>query len=124
MYYEKDYILRLVEDLSSFIATILFGKKQSKYEIVNRTNLSKTDKLYEALLLLVSENKICEAEDLLFETIEAYNIDYVRIALDFYQVINNLTDEELESYNYSRGEIIDGLKQITTIFGINIEGIF
>lgn len=124
MYFQKDYLMRQIEDMVRFIAKVLFGKDLFKYEIIDEANLTQTDMLYANLTALVSQRKLCEAEDLLYESIESGNADHARIALDFYDTINALSDDELESSNFSREEIKDGLKQITAILGVEIDGLF
>ncbi len=124
MYFQKDYLMRQIEDMVRFIAKVLFGKDLFKYEIIDEANLTQTDMLYAKLTALVSQRKLCEAEDLLYESIESGNADHARIALDFYDTINALSDDELESSNFSRKEIKDGLKQITAILGVEIDGLF
>jgi len=124
MYFQKDYLMRQIEDMVRFIAKVLFGKDLFKYEITDQVNLSQTDLLYANIMALVSQKKICEAEDLLYESIEKGNTDHARIALGFYETINGLSNDELESCNFSREEIKDGLKQITAIMDANIDGIF
>lgn len=124
MYFQKDYLMRQIEDMVRFIAKVLFGKDLFKYEIIDEANLTQTDMLYAKLTALVSQRKLCEAEDLLYESIESGNADHARIALDFYDTINALSDDELESSNFSREEIKDGLKQITAILGVEIGGLF
>lgn len=124
MYFQKDYLLRQIEDMVRFIAKVLFGKDLFKYEIIDEANLTQTDMLYAKLTALVSQRKLCEAEDLLYESIESGNADHACIALDFYDTINALSDDELESSNFSRKEIKDGLKQITAILGVEIDGLF
>lgn len=124
MYFQKDYLMRQIEDMVRFIAKVLFGKDLFKYEIIDEANLTQTDMLYAKLMALVSQRKLCEAEDLLYESIESGNADHARIALDFYDTINALSDDELESSNFSREEINDGLKQITAILGVEIDGLF
>lgn len=124
MYFQKDYLMRQIEDMVRFIAKVLFGKDLFKYEIIDEANLTQTDMLYAKLTALVSQRKLCEAEDLLYESIESGNADHARIALDFYDTINALSDDELENSNFSREEIKDGLKQITAILGVEIGGLF
>lgn len=124
MYFQKDYLMRQIEDMVRFIAKVLFGKDLFKYEIINEANLAQTDMLYANLMALVSQKKLCEAEDLLYESIDSGNADHARIALSFYETINGLSDDELESSNFSREEIKDGLRQITALLGMDIDGIF
>lgn len=124
MYYQKDYLMRLIEDLIRFVAMVLFGKKTFQYEIIDDMFAAKTDKLHADLRALVAQRRLGEAEDMLFDAIEPGQRDGAMVALDFYQTLNALSDDELEAADFSREEIKDGLKQITALYGINIEGIF
>jgi hypothetical protein len=74
--------------------------------------------LYGTIHRLISENKICEAENLLFEKLDTGDRNYLTLALDFYQTINRLSDEELEKQNFSRNEIQEGLQQILKKFQV------
>lgn len=124
MYYQKDYLMRLIEDLIRFIAMVLFGKKAFQYEIIDDLFASKTDTLHAELMALVAQRRLGEAEDMLFDAIEPGQRNGAMVALDFYQTLNALSDDELDAADFSREEIKDGLKQITALYGINIEGIF
>ena len=46
------------------------------------------------------------------------NKEYLKIALDFYNKVNDFDDEYLEKNNYTREEIGEGLKAISKRFGI------
>lgn len=110
--FQQDWVLRQIEMLVQFMARTVFHKDFIQYEIEDETNLTDTDTLYVKLRKLISEHRICEAEDLLYENLDEKNPAYLKLALDFYQTINHLTDEELEASNFSRQEINDGLNEI------------
>ncbi len=123
MYFQKDWLMRQIEDMCRIIVKILFGKDYKKYEIVDETHLSETDLWYTQLMALTAQKRLCEAEDLLFDSIDPANPSHMAIALDFYQTINTLSDEELENADFSREEIRDGLKQLTVLRGLNIDAV-
>lgn len=112
MFYEKDWILRQINMLVQFVARTVFHKNTVEYEIEDEQNLTNTDLLYNRIKALLTENKICEAENILFDNLDDKNPGYLALALDFYQTINKLSDQELEEHNFSRQEINDGLREI------------
>ena len=116
--YKQDYILRLIEDLSKIISKIFFDKTISQYESFYEKNNTQTDELYIKLNSLLALGNINEAENLLFEEMDTSNKEYLKIALDFYNKVNDFDDEYLEKNNYTREEIEEGLKAISKRFGI------
>jgi hypothetical protein len=111
MFYENDWVMRQINMLVQFAARVIFHKDTVEYDIKDETNLTGTDDLYLQIQKLLREGKICEAEDLLFEN-RSDTEAYLTLALDFYQKLSKMSDEELEQRNFSRQEIYDGLKEI------------
>ena len=110
MFFENDWIMRQIHMLVQFIARIVFQKDTVSYEIEDESRLTDTDELYQRLQALLKEGNICEAEDLLFDN-RADSDAYLALALDFYQTVAKMSDEELERHNFSRQEIYDGIKE-------------
>ncbi len=124
MYYQKDYLMRLIEDIVRIIARIFFGKDYISYQYVDDMMLSKTDLWYLQMMELIEQRRLGEAEDILFDGIDTENRDHMSVALDVYLAMNALSDEELEDADFSREEIKDGLKKITGMFGVNLDAVF
>jgi hypothetical protein len=120
MYFQKDWLMRQIEMILRFIISLLFMKEYAAYEIDCENSISANDPLYEQVMRLLSEGKICEAEDLLFDNFDADNNEFLKLAVYFYATINKLSDEELEARNFSREEIKDGLHEIMKRRGINM----
>lgn len=118
--FEQDYIMRIVRDLVRVLAKLLLNKDMVNYELPDEGNYTQTDFLHRQLLELISQGKINEAENLLFEELEPENKKYMELALDFYERLNNLDDEYLENNGYSREEIEQGLKAVGKEFGISL----
>ena len=110
MFFENDWIMRQINTLVQFAARVVFKKDAVSYEIEDEDRLTDTDRLYLRLRELLKEGKICEAEDLLFDS-RTDTDAYLALALDFYQRLSKLSDEELEQRNFSRQEIYDGIKE-------------
>ena len=112
MFFENDWIMRQINMLAQFVAHVVFRKDTVSYEIEDEEHLTDTDTLYKKIKALLEEGKICEAEDLLFENRDDSSQEYLALALDFYQKLSKMSDEELEQHNFSRQEVYDGLKEI------------
>lgn len=116
---EKDYILRMIKDLTKSIAHIVLGKSEIEYELPEKSNYSKIDFLYVKLLELVNNGHINEAEDMLFYEINTSDITQFEMAISFYLYLNDFGDDYLESKDYSRDEISEGIKSICKEFGVS-----
>lgn len=119
MSYQQDYIMRMVTNLVRLLSKIIFDKDIPTYEVSNDEKYSKSDDLHKNLLALLSEGKINEAEDMLFEDFDPSVNRDLKLALDFYNRLNNLDDEYLLENNFSREEIEEGLRDIAKRAGIS-----
>ncbi len=115
---DKDFILRMINDLVKSIAFIILGKNDIDYELPSDNNYSNTDLLYMKLINMSNEGKINEAEDILFDKINTSNINELEMAFSFYLHLNNFSDNYLEKNNYSRDEISEGIKSICDRYNI------
>ena len=118
--YHQDWVMRQIQILAQAIAKLVFNKDVISYEINDESNKTVTDELYLRLRALLDENKINEAETLLFDKMDSGNIDYLALAIDFYQKLNNLSDDELKERDFSREEIENGLNEVKNLFGIKL----
>jgi uncharacterized protein DUF6483 len=118
--FEQDYVMRIIQSLVKFLAKTFLDKDAILYELPSEKNYTQTDYLHKQLLSLITQGKINEAENLLFEKLDSKNKRYMELALDFYQRLNDLDDEFLEEHNFPRDEIEQGLKDIVKEFGISI----
>lgn len=120
MIYQKDYILREIESLIHVITDVFLEEKTTQYQPTGKQEDREVDKLYQQIQVLLKEEKINEAENLLFDKITVSHRGYLKIAVNFYSSINQLSEEELANQNFSREEIQQGLKEILELFGIVI----
>lgn len=116
---EKDYILRMVKDLVKSIAHIVLGKSEMEYELPENDEYSRIDYLYVKLLELVNQGKINDAEDMLFNEINTSDMKQFEMAMSFYLYLNDFGDDYLESNDYSRDEISEGIKSICKEYGVS-----
>lgn len=118
--YEQDYIMRQIRDLVRFLAKVFLNKDVAIYEFPDTGEYTDTDYLHKELLFLLSQGKINEAENLLFENLDSGNKRYMELALDFYERLNNFSDDYLEENNFTRKEIEEGLEELTKRWGWEI----
>lgn len=116
--YKKDWILNQIQTLINLLVKLVLHKDSAVYEIQGTSATSKEDQLYLQLDHLICENKINEAENLLFDTLEANHPEYLEVAFDFYNKLNLLDDSILEKNDFARAEIEQGLQDIMDIYGI------
>lgn len=100
----------------------LMGKKYS--DIVDREVVYTPNEeiLLMSIKRLVYMGEVNEAEEILFDSIKKNSgINIVYIAAEFYMMLEEMQDEELEKYNFSREEVRSGIedfkREIERIFG-------
>ena len=49
-------------------------------------------------------------------------MDYMRLAIDFYSKLNDLSNDELEARDFSREEIDGGLQDVMLRFNVRLPG--
>ena len=119
MIYEKDFLMRHIKALVRSIALLIFRREDIVYKVEDESRLTLADCLHRELMELLAKGNICEAEDSLFEQYQPGNADHLQLALDFYQRLNLLTDGELTARNFSRDEILGGLRDIMSLSGMD-----
>ena len=116
---EKDYILRMIKDLTKSIAHLILGKSEIEYELPKESEYSRVDTLYVKLIELVNMGQINEAEDLLFDEINPSDMRQFEMAMSFYLYLIDCGDDYLEKNNYSRDEITEGIRSICKEYGVS-----
>ncbi len=114
----EDWFMRQIRMVVTAIARIIFGKDVVCYTVTDPANKTETDELFLHLLALLKTGSISDAEDLLFEALNPDDQALLLLALDFYQRLNALSDEELEQHRFSRQEVLDGLLEVQRIYGL------
>ncbi|HBM79252.1 MAG: DUF6483 family protein [Clostridiales bacterium] len=119
---EQDYLMRIIKDLVRALAKILLNKETAVYELpTDKADYSQTDYLHMQLTDLINQGKINEAENLLYEKLDAKNKKYIELALDFYERLNNLDEGFLKRCNFSKEEVEQGLQTIAKEFGVPLQ---
>nr|WP_297573201.1 DUF6483 family protein [uncultured Peptostreptococcus sp.] len=94
----------------------LLGKKYSSLNDFDLVYTPMEEITLISVKRLLFEGKIGQAEDLLFSSIEKNKSkNSIFIAGEFYTLLMEMSDKELEEKNFSRGEIMAGIKDIGRI---------
>lgn len=103
--YENDYLTQQIERICKVLSK-MFIKKDVDVDKEDSSLLNK-------LKYMIEVGNVNEAEDLLFENVEADDIGYcIEAAIYFYAELNKLDNDTLKKYNFSKDEILDGLNEI------------
>ncbi len=114
MYVQNDYLMRLIGELIRAAAKIAFGKtvQWNLYrDQVSGIPEGRWEQ-YEALMRMVDAGEINEAENILTDQLEPGDPEYLQIALMFYDRLNQESDEFLENHDFSKQEVLDGVKYV------------
>lgn len=116
MHIEQDYIMKMIYQLIEVLLGDIFkGKEKVLEENINKSE-EQAEK-YNKLKHLVDNYNVNQAENFLFENIDVNNIEDFKLALLFYQYVNEKDNNFLEKSNYTREEIEQGIKDISEKYG-------
>lgn len=114
--YEQDYVMRLIKEMIRVILKLLFNIDVETPTTGLIENEEKKATL-EALLDMIDEGAIGEAENIIFELAED-NADLEMILL-FYSYLNDKSDTFLLENHFSRKELQVDLKNILSQYGLD-----
>lgn len=115
--FEQDYVMRLIKEMVRAIQKLLFNidTESPSAELLEDSEQKET---LDALLDMVDEGKINEAENRIYELTKEADKSSLEVALLFYSYLNDKNDEFLEKNNFSRDEIKQGLMDVTSKYGL------
>lgn len=117
--FENDYIMRQIEGLTRFLAKVLMQKDMGSADVIDEQgHLDPGNFLLYRLQGMVGKGAINEAEDLLFDAIKAEpRREYLKVAIDFYSLLQGMEDDALKAADFTRQEIAEGLRDVRAIYG-------
>ena len=109
--FEQDYIMRQIKELVRALLKLLFhlDTDSPALELLEQSTEREQK---ETVLDLVDAGRINEAENLV------YDAD-LETALLFYSYVNEKSDEFLEANEFSRKEVLQGLKDCISRYGLD-----
>lgn len=113
----EDYLLRSIQDISRLISTLLLGKDRVDFEELEEAE-EESKELYEKMISMAEAGDINGAENLLSQEMKEADKTYLELALSFYLYLNDFDDDFLDDHDYSREEILDGIRMLGEDWGI------
>ena len=118
--FEQDYIMRQIRQLAKMVAKFFFNIEPTTLteELEDRLSENETG-ILRTLIEMIDAGDICKAEDMLFEIVEAKENGYIETALLFYDHLDSKSDEFLLLNNFSREEVLEGLREVVKTLGLD-----
>lgn len=113
--FKQDYILKTIHEMVKMVLKLLFHIDDIDDSI--KIENEEANEFYKTLVEFVKQNKINEAENYLYENLDTQNLEELKVALIFYEQLNQLSDEVLDKADFSREEIKDGIQLALEKFG-------
>jgi len=106
-------IEEIIKGIAKMAAKILLNKEEKSSVKIELDQISSTDIIPILLKRLVYEGEYNKAENILFDELNKNNsYEMYLIAVDFYNLLLEKSDEELAKGKFSREEIYQGLEDI------------
>lgn len=118
MIYEQDYIMRMIKQVIAALVSVILGKENTMVDLPLEDQYKSSEGMLHDLLTMVNDQRINEAENMLYEKYDFANKKDVEDAIMFYSYLNKLDDEFLIKCNFSRDEIELGLKKVASLSGM------
>ena len=113
---EQDYITRLINGNIRTILKLVFHMEGNQEDNIVLENEDVAQK-YIRLTDLINVGKVNEAENILLEELDYSDIKQFELALKFYSYLNNVDIDFLEDCNYTKKEIVEGIKDMSKMYG-------
>ena len=116
---QDDHMIRNIQDVGRLIAKLLLHEQQPNYKLPEKeADYTEADRLFKKVIGLADEGDINGAENELLMNMEDDDPDYLELALTFYLYLNDMDVDYLDDHDYSREEILDGLKSLAEDWGV------
>lgn len=108
-----------IQDIARLITRLLLQGDMPQYTLpAEETDYTEADRLFKKVIGLVDAGDINGAENELLINMEDDDPDYLELALTFYLYLNDMDVDYLDDHDYSREEILDGLKSLAEDWGV------
>lgn len=112
---DKDYVMRIVHEWIRTLIKLIFNKDIDKEEDAEIP--LEVMEQFRKLNAMIDDGEINKAENILLDGMEEGNRAYFEMSLLFYEKLSGKTDEFLAEHDYSRQEVVDGLKYVVNYYG-------
>ncbi len=113
---EEDFIMRMIHEMVTTLLKLIFHIELGENEELNFKDQETVSK-YQELLALIQAGNINEAENKLLDELDSKDMEHFKMALMFYYHLNQVDYSFLEDHDFSKNEITDGLRYVSSIYG-------
>jgi len=113
---QDDFIMRMIHEMVTTLLKLIFHIELGEKEELNFKD-QETASNYLELLALIQAGKINEAENKLLDELDSDDLEHFKMALMFYYHLNQIDFNFLEEHDYSKNEITDGLRYVSSVYG-------
>ncbi|MDE6797935.1 MAG: hypothetical protein K2J36_08005 [Ruminococcus sp.] len=116
--FEQDYIMRQIQQILKILVKVLFNidDKSPSLNLIQNVEVKKT---VGDLLRKIDNGNINQAENEISVMTDNTTTDNLLAGIIFYSYLNEKDDDYLESYDFSREEVEDGLKNLLSKYGLD-----
>lgn len=112
---DQDYVMRIVHEWIRTLIRLIFNKDIDKGDDADIP--LEVMEQFRKLRAMIDDGEINEAENILLEGLREGDRAYFEMSLLFYEKLGGKTDEFLAGHDYSREEVVDGLKYVVNYYG-------
>ena len=109
---EKDYIMRIIKEMVRVLFSLMLGKQYKSVELPEAKKYEVSGKVLEEFEKMVDQGLVNEAENILLENMDYTKKEEILAAILFYQYVGEKDNDFLTLHNYSKEEVLDGLKAL------------
>jgi len=115
--FEQDYVLRLIKELTRTLLMLLFHIEldSPSSQILEE---KEAQQILDTLLDFIDNGDIDKAENMVYELTFDADMTKLEIALLFYAYLNDKPDSFLQENNFSREEVLSGVKDLVSRYGL------
>lgn len=118
--FENDWIMRQIEGMTDMLGRVLLNKEKIEINIEDELSDEEVKNYHKHIKKLIQEKNYKEAMNYLQENFGKGNIEYLSVALSFFDQLNALSEEELKEGKYSRNALYSDLEFISEQYGIHL----
>lgn len=115
---EKDYLMRIIKEVISILISLTLGKKYTQVELPDENKYDLSDEDLSSLKAMIDRGEINEAENILLSDGTApIGRQSIAKLIFFYEYTSQKSDRFLQEHNYTREEVLEGLKLLAKNIG-------
>ena len=115
--FEQDYIMRQIQQILKVLVKVLFNIDDKSPSLALIQDI-ETKETVGDLLRKIDGGNINEAENQLSEMTDNTTMNNLLAGIIFYSYLNEKDDDYLESHDFSREEVEDGIKYLLSKYGL------